>query len=55
MNLIHNLEVVLGLSDEIHLPSSADNSVDEREEFIVTIMACALCKGAFPKLDIVVA
>ena len=51
---IQNLEMIVGLSDETQLPCLPDNTVGE-PEITLTILACALCKRPFPKLDVLVA
>ena len=52
---IQNLEMVVRLSDETQHPRLLDNIVGEPKEVTLTILACALCKRSFPKLDVFVA
>ena len=51
---IQNLEMIVGLPDEPQHPCLPDNTVGE-PEITLTILACALCKHQFPKLDVLVA
>ena len=52
---IQNLEMIVGLSDETQHPRLPNNIVGEPEEVTLTILAYALCKRPFSKLDVFVA